>query len=115
HTRFSRDWSSDVCSSDLQTVPPSLGGRRLMGAWQVSWLPDHRQPSPSPAPARWSVEGGSPVTVAGPLGIPTRFPILRPGGRHPAPVFHALVHHTAGPPARQWTPVTGPLRRPARW
>src|SRR5690606_22138110 len=21
HTRFSRDWSSDVCSSDLETVP----------------------------------------------------------------------------------------------
>src|SRR5690606_41000113 len=21
HTRFSRDWSSDVCSSDLRTVP----------------------------------------------------------------------------------------------
>src|SRR5207302_3616016 len=25
HTRFSRDWSSDVCSSDL--LPDSLGGR----------------------------------------------------------------------------------------
>src|SRR5690606_40193309 len=22
HTRFSRDWSSDVCSSDLQQAPP---------------------------------------------------------------------------------------------
>src|SRR5690606_39542751 len=24
HTRFSRDWSSDVCSSDLSTPPDSL-------------------------------------------------------------------------------------------
>src|SRR5690606_40804251 len=26
HTRFSRDWSSDVCSSDLATVKPHLSG-----------------------------------------------------------------------------------------
>src|SRR5690606_40585165 len=26
HTRFSRDWSSDVCSSDLATVKPHLAG-----------------------------------------------------------------------------------------
>src|SRR5690606_16719118 len=25
HTRFSRDWSSDVCSSDLLRQPPRLG------------------------------------------------------------------------------------------
>src|SRR5690606_35279260 len=25
HTRFSRDWSSDVCSSDLQFLPPTRG------------------------------------------------------------------------------------------
>src|SRR5690606_41119662 len=25
HTRFSRDWSSDVCSSDLTMAPPSTG------------------------------------------------------------------------------------------
>src|SRR5690606_18326444 len=33
HTRFSRDWSSDVCSSDLQTrggAPASRGGRLLL-------------------------------------------------------------------------------------
>src|SRR5690606_40551577 len=29
HTRFSRDWSSDVCSSDLKTVdpPPEIAAR----------------------------------------------------------------------------------------
>src|SRR5690606_39494188 len=26
HTRFSRDWSSDVCSSDLQECPPGQTG-----------------------------------------------------------------------------------------
>src|SRR5690606_39894305 len=27
HTRFSRDWSSDVCSSDLSSQPPATPGR----------------------------------------------------------------------------------------
>src|SRR5690606_40510889 len=35
HTRFSRDWSSDVCSSDLGVLgllsPPALNGRVLNG------------------------------------------------------------------------------------
>src|SRR5690606_39534607 len=26
HTRFSRDWSSDVCSSDLNVLIPGVGG-----------------------------------------------------------------------------------------
>src|SRR5690606_13085895 len=30
HTRFSRDWSSDVCSSDLQVAPPWRQGIRLV-------------------------------------------------------------------------------------
>src|SRR5690606_39870305 len=38
HTRFSRDWSSDVCSSDLQVITPNpktSGGARwnLLAAW----------------------------------------------------------------------------------
>src|SRR5690606_39829646 len=28
HTRFSRDWSSDVCSSDLEALMPSLCSSR---------------------------------------------------------------------------------------
>src|SRR5690606_39983766 len=28
HTRFSRDWSSDVCSSDLPAAPPRRAARR---------------------------------------------------------------------------------------
>src|SRR5215475_6556167 len=32
HTRFSRDWSSDVCSSDLAgALSDRVGGQRLMG------------------------------------------------------------------------------------
>src|SRR5690606_40853418 len=30
HTRFSRDWSSDVCSSDLEVYAAGLGGRGLL-------------------------------------------------------------------------------------
>src|SRR5690606_39707792 len=35
HTRFSRDWSSDVCSSDLPRLAPVLPGRGGLGG-------DHR-------------------------------------------------------------------------
>src|SRR5690606_40259187 len=30
-TRFSRDWSSDVCSSDLLAIPPSLFATVITG------------------------------------------------------------------------------------
>src|SRR5690606_8965984 len=32
HTRFSRDWSSDVCSSDLAVPPARRGAAGLLGA-----------------------------------------------------------------------------------
>src|SRR5690606_40970553 len=32
HTRFSRDWSSDVCSSDLARARRACAGRALRGA-----------------------------------------------------------------------------------
>src|SRR5690606_38190622 len=44
HTRFSRDWSSDVCSSDLQASPPSM---RIPIAYGIAW-PD-RVASAAPA------------------------------------------------------------------
>src|SRR5206468_5407959 len=34
HTRSDRDWSSDVCSSDLWRQPGSRSSRRLCGAWE---------------------------------------------------------------------------------
>src|SRR5690606_4145793 len=35
HTRFSRDWSSDVCSSDLAVVLLLLAGGYAAGAWYL--------------------------------------------------------------------------------
>src|SRR6266700_5651149 len=35
HTRFSRDWSSDVCSSDLCRKPFSERAQRLRNGYQV--------------------------------------------------------------------------------
>src|SRR6266700_5596061 len=41
HTRFSRDWSSDVCSSDLDYQPPErgknvyAGGKTLVAALEI--------------------------------------------------------------------------------
>src|SRR5690606_39430394 len=40
HTRFSRNWSSDVCSSDLEALlvrPLEPGGKVGWGAWR-RWL-----------------------------------------------------------------------------
>src|SRR5690606_39541935 len=37
-TRFSRDWSSDVCSSDLYLTEPDTGTRLL--PWSLSQPPD---------------------------------------------------------------------------
>src|SRR5690606_40485607 len=33
HTRFSRDWSSDVCSSDLRPEPWTRAARSLLSSW----------------------------------------------------------------------------------
>src|SRR6266511_5165439 len=67
HTRFSRDWSSDVCSSDL----PIYGGSpllRICGADpDVAWArayellgvqPDQRRPRPEPPPFEWQSSWG---------------------------------------------------------
>src|SRR5690606_41208343 len=44
HTRFSRDWSSDVCSSDLRPEPNAVGPRVRTG-YQVEELgPDSQFP-----------------------------------------------------------------------
>src|SRR5690606_39711536 len=49
HTRFSRDWSSDVCSSDLP-------GRFPAGAWKGCRHRDRgspRRPAPGALPGGW--------------------------------------------------------------
>src|SRR5690606_7963660 len=46
HTRFSRDWSSDVCSSDLLHLlgRADLAGRVWAEAGSGAWMPEHRYP-----------------------------------------------------------------------
>src|SRR5690606_40873185 len=66
-TRFSRDWSSDVCSSDLDICEvvverpafqemTALGAAKLaaLGVGLIADLEDH----PAEAPARWSPRMG---------------------------------------------------------
>src|SRR5437868_8151416 len=42
HTRSKRDWSSDVCSSDL-VVPPLTGGHALLADCRFPGRPAHRK------------------------------------------------------------------------
>src|SRR5690606_39380012 len=58
HTRFSRDWSSDVCSSDLT----------LVLATRVGGLKD----AVVEGSTGWLVAPGSPADLAGTLGRITR-------------------------------------------
>src|SRR5690606_20555100 len=44
--RFSRDWSSDVCSSDLLGTPPSTRGLTLAAAFPLRSRPAVRDYSP---------------------------------------------------------------------
>src|SRR5690606_41026189 len=59
HTRFPRDWSSDVCSSDLRTSRETLSKARVPGNALVTWrisrsvLPDSgTTTTPLPAQSR---------------------------------------------------------------
>src|SRR2546421_7480491 len=56
HTRSDRDWSSDVCSSDL-SVSPRLRGERTTSCWfrRRVWGRGPTPPTPSPC-------GSSPET-----------------------------------------------------
>src|SRR3712207_8037027 len=44
HTRYWRDWSSDVCSSDLQDVGMALGVTLAERARVVDQSPENRRP-----------------------------------------------------------------------
>src|SRR5690606_40779854 len=37
HTRFSRDWSSDVCSSDLASFRPAINNELSLGSSLARW------------------------------------------------------------------------------
>src|SRR6266498_5209141 len=42
HTRCGRDWSSDVCSSDLVSEPEELAARARLVVEAASWFPGRR-------------------------------------------------------------------------
>src|SRR5690625_6477733 len=45
HTRWPRDWSSDVCSSDLTTHYDAMG-REVFTSWPAATLSDFNSPGP---------------------------------------------------------------------
>src|SRR5690606_39917362 len=45
HTRFSRDWSSDVCSSDLAALSPDAAGQGASGPGAVGQTATGDNPS----------------------------------------------------------------------
>src|SRR5690606_39434103 len=61
HTRFSRDWSSDVCSSDLPHAgpPPRQGHPHHQGAPTVGPLPRRAAPTAGPPPSPGRPHGGT--------------------------------------------------------
>src|SRR5690606_40848577 len=66
HTRFSRDWSSDVCSSDLEDLQAFLAEFHSVGRWERT-LAD-------PSRAVWVAEQmpGAPIgfIAVGPCKLP---------------------------------------------
>src|SRR5690606_9677947 len=117
HTRFSRDWSSDVCSSDLtkhwlkQRWPASLGACRPPG-WcgkcelLASCLqhPVQTWIVPGSSPGRWKL-------VLRPPCLPCQLRLLRLL-QQPQPA--RLVPCQAGRTDLPAAPATCPARRPGR-
>src|SRR5207249_5714988 len=67
HTRSKRDWSSDVCSSDLRVPSGSTPSPEAAAAW-AAWfdeLGDHLVDRGNPAFARTTVGNCGPGTVLG--------------------------------------------------
>src|SRR5690606_40053821 len=56
HTRFSRDWSSDVCSSDLSRLPSVMQPCRACGVLWETEAP--RKPRRDPVKTRIAAEIG---------------------------------------------------------
>src|SRR5690606_40295187 len=69
HTRFSRDWSSDVCSSDLHLVARGVPGADAGLQAADAGLPA-RAPAPSPAPLAPQAPPGSGTVRADPVRYP---------------------------------------------
>src|SRR5690606_22841502 len=70
HTRFSRDWSSDVCSSDLDGETVAAGEERLEHRAQLGPLEDAggpATPGAEDAAVAETAAGGEPGEVVQPL------------------------------------------------
>src|SRR5207247_3209027 len=79
HTRSTRDWSSDVCSSDLRSSSPSPPPRPAPTcAWSTTACLPARHPSTPPAGTTSCP--GSPSPPPEPTPAPT--PGTRPPNRH---------------------------------
>src|SRR5205809_7637507 len=76
HTRCSRDWSSDVCSSDLSSTPPVTGGH---GAGSIDAL-------------SYGFGVGDPTPSATQFGSGTLN-----GGNLPTPLVYTRQYRTWGP------------------
>src|SRR5690606_39778976 len=72
HTRFSRDWSSDVCSSDLALlILHSLAQEAIRRGWTVTANPSTFRKDPwngrrtrvSPGPDLFSIDAGDAPAV----------------------------------------------------
>src|SRR6266487_3460168 len=87
HTRWTGDWSSDVCSSDLPAAPEGTG---VVQAWYCSLLPAPLSQASGPPGKRGNLRGHvrqvggagrhlpdptdqeRELAVTGPSGVPTR-------------------------------------------
>src|SRR5690606_8048070 len=88
HTRFSRDWSSDVCSSDLRPPLVVTGVRGELGDGDARLLLEHRDDFGDPwlIPVQDHQLAAILVPVDEKAGIPGR--CLCQGGRHGTPGSH---------------------------
>src|SRR5690606_39661309 len=66
HTRFSRDWSSDVCSSDLVQDVPAWAAARLLRARSVGLSRNETIFFTLPHPPHHSVHAPHPRPRSGP-------------------------------------------------
>src|SRR2546422_5019014 len=82
HTRCSRDWSSDVCSSDLNG--PAGGGRRRPAEGIAGWGPSRSRSGPDGEAARVGPAPGALHAAAGRIdrGPPAGVSALRRSEEH---------------------------------
>src|SRR5690606_40910682 len=74
HTRFSRDWSSDVCSSDLKTRPARNlhRSRSTTAAWRRARVDDEAgKRAAGVNPTGWSRESSNGAALAPFPPVPT--------------------------------------------